>query len=159
MPSKLQSVLLAGLIVGTINPFLQLIPTLGGCLACLLFLGTGVIAVWHYTSTHSLTVAAGTGAGTGALAGVVAALVSAMVALLLQSLDILPSVEDIISEMESSGAFDNMPDEQRDTVINWTRMSAGPVGYAIGAVMGLVFGAVGGAIGAAIFKKGEDDGF
>ncbi|GAB5517894.1 MAG: hypothetical protein RhofKO_01450 [Rhodothermales bacterium] len=159
MPSKIQSIVLAGLIVGVVSPFSQLIPTVGGCIACILFLGTGVIATWHYTSTHSLTIAPGTGAGIGALAGIAAALISAVVTLVFQSLDILPTVEDIIAQMEASGQLDDMPAEQRDTVTNMTRTMGGPAGYAIGAGMGLIFGALGGLIGAAMFKKGEDDGF
>ncbi len=126
-----------------------------GLLGCLVPFSSGLVAVWHYTSTHNLTVPAGQGAGMGALAGLAGALVAGAIAYLLISVGILPDpIEAARTQMEGQG----MSEEQLDSALAMMERFSNPViGLAIGGVVGTLLGAISGAIGAVVFKKGGDD--
>jgi len=154
MKEKLPSILLGGAVVGVANVPVSQIPVVGGCLACLLYIGAGMLAVWHYTNTHRVTLPGGQGAAMGLLAGIVAALLGGVLAILLIQLGVLP---DPIAAMEASGQLSQMPPEQAEMALRIARMFAGPLGLLIGAVIGGLIGLIGGVIGAATFKKGPSE--
>lgn len=170
MPPKTQSIILGGVAIGVVATLFSVIVNMVqgdagaggpmsavlGCCACLVYVGAGLIAVWHYTNTYNLTIPAGQGVGMGALAGLVAALIAIALGLVLRAVGILPDVEDIIAQLEDSPQFDGMSDDQVEQALQMTRMMAGVGGYAIALVAGVLLGLIGGAIGAAIFKKGGD---
>lgn len=165
MPSKTQSILLGGGVVGLLVGILSIATTsmqgspigsVVGCVACLTYIGAGLIAVWHYTNTYDLTIPAGQGVGMGALAGVVAAIVGILIGLLLRAIGLVPSPEEMMQAMERSGQFDEMSEDQIEMTRNMMGWFMGPVGYAIGVVVGALLGLIGGGIGAALFKKGGD---
>jgi len=158
MPSKTQSIIVgaaAYVILGVLINFLfQGGGITAGILGCLIPFSSGLVAVWHYTATHNLTIPAGQGAGMGALAGLGGAVVATIIVLALISAGILPDpVEAARLQMESQG----MSDEQIDGAVAMVELFSNPViDLAIGAVVGALFGAISGAIGAVIFKKGGD---
>lgn len=158
MPSKTQSILIGAVVYIVLGLLVQFLFQGGGMVAgiisCLIPLSSGLVAVWHYTSTHSLTIPAGQGAGMGALAGLAGAVVAGAIGYALIAAGILPDpVEAARIQMESQG----MSDEQIDGPMAIVERFSNPViGLAIGAVIGSLLGAVSGAIGAVIFKKGGD---
>ncbi|ACY48804.1 hypothetical protein [Rhodothermus marinus] len=156
MQEKLPSILLGGAVVGVANVLIAQIPVVGGCLACLLYIGAGMLAVWHYTNAYRVTLPGGQGAVMGLLAGIVAALTSGVLSILLIRIGVLP---DPIAAMEASGQLSQMPPEQAEMTVRVVRMLTGPLGLLIGAVIGGLIGLIGGVIGAATFKKGpaEED--
>ena len=158
MPSKTQSILIGAvvyIVLGLLINFLfQGGGMVAGFLACLIPLSSGLVAVWHYTATHNLTIPGGQGAGMGALAGLAGAVVASAIAYALISAGVLPDpIEAARIQMEGQG----MSDEQIDSAMAMVERFSNPViGLAIGAVVGTLLGAISGAIGAVIFKKGED---
>ncbi len=156
MQEKLPSILLGGAVVGIANILIGQIPVVGSCLACLLYIGAGMLAVWHYTNSYQVTLPGGQGALIGLLSGIMAALLSHVLAILLIRFGVLP---DPIAMMEASGQLSQMPPEQAEMALRIARTMAGPVGLLIGAVIGGLIGLLGGVVGAATFKKGptEDD--
>ena len=159
MPSKTMSALVGGLAGGLLVTVITLPQNdLLNCLACLMYAGCGLIAVWHYTDTNELTISGGEGVKLGALAGVVGGLVVGILAILFRAIGVLPGAEDIMREMEESGALDQMG-EMADFWISFIEFTAGPGSILIGIPIAAVISLAGGAIGAALFKKGrgEDD--
>ena len=169
MPSKIQSVLVGGLIAAVIGTVVSVAqhfsgagdpanqnPVLGmifGLLGCVVMLTSGVIAVWHYTSENELTLRPGQGVGIGALYGLIYAAAALVLAWLLVLLNVLPSPEETMEIIRDSGAFDAPGAEQgavfAEIMITW--------GWAaIALIGGVIMGLVGGAIGAALFKHGPD---
>lgn len=153
MSDKLPSILLGGAVIGVANVLISQIPVVGGCLACLLYLGAGMLAVWHYTNAHQVTLPGGQGALMGLLAGIVAAFIGGVLALLLIRLGILP---DPVAVLEASGQLSEMPPEQAEMALRWVRAVSGPLGLVFGAIIGGLIGLIGGVIGAATFKKGSE---
>lgn len=166
MPSKTTSILLGGVAFGVFAVLLSLLSASGdpsgpmgmvaGCLSCLGYLAAGMLAVWHYTNTNQLTIPVGQGVGMGAMTGIVAAIVGVALTLLLRAVGVLPTVEDIMLQMEQSGTFDEMGDAQMEQTRGMMEMFNGPLGWGIGVVLGAILGLIGGAIGASIFKKGGE---
>lgn len=166
MPSKTQSILIGALLIAVVGTLLTLISTMGGmssnqmagsiigCITCILYIVGGLTAVWHYTSTNSLTMESGPGALLGMTTGAVGAIIAVLLGLLLQTLGITPTAEEVFAAMENSGAFDDMPAEQLETTKNMMLMFSGWLGWVVALIMGVIAGAIGGAIGAAMFKKG-----
>jgi len=159
MPSKSQSILLGTAVYVVVSLILQFIgqgmgggaaTMVVGALGCLIALAIGAVPVWHYTSTHNLTVPAGTGAGMGAISLVLGAILLSLVTWLLVSAGVMPDPQEIaLEQMEREG----MPQEQIDLAMQF----ANPlISAAIGAVLGAILGAIGGAIGASMFKKGTE---
>ena len=161
MSGKTQSVLLGGLVIAlaaTIVGFLQFsvpqqVQPVFGCLTCILFIGTGLLAVWHYTSTNGLTIPGGEGAGMGALSGVIAAIAAFVIAWALRAVGVFPSVEEMI-EMAMQGQ--EIPPESREMMETMAGFSSGIGGLLVNLLFGVIAGAIGGAIGAAVFKKGGE---
>ena len=154
MPSKFQSILLGGAIVGVIASLINLVPVVGGCIGCLLYIVAGMVAVWHYTSTHELTIEGGTGAGMGALGGIVAALAGAAVSYVLVTIGLAPGVDEIMQQFAEAGT---MTDEQLEAIADFFNSPLSTLVFiGVGSIIGAILGAVGGAIGASMFKKGGE---
>lgn len=154
MPSKTQSILLGGAIVGVLVALLSQIPVVGGCIACLGYAAAGVVGVWHYTNTNELTIASGNGAGMGALAGVVAALIASLIGYVLMTMGLIPDMQQVLEQMSESG---QMPDEQLEMmegIFNSPLFFGGMI--VLSTILGAILGAIGGAIGASMFKKGGE---
>lgn len=163
MPSKTQSILLGGvaagivaLLFGQLSNVNQSLGMVASCLSCLVYIGAGLLAVWHYTNEHQLTIAGGQGAGMGALAGLLAGLVAGLIAYLLIAMNIVPGPEEVLERMRNQPGMDEMTDEQLASTQRMIGLFAGPLGMIVGAVIGAILGAIGGAIGAAVFKKGGE---
>ena len=163
MPSKNQSILIGaavGIVLGLIFGFIastagQVGSTLAGCGACLVSLIAPMVAVWHYTSTHNLTIPAGQGAGMGAAVGVVSAIVGGLLNQLLIAINILP---DPITRAREQFEAQGMSAEQIEQSMGMVEMFSNPItGLIAGLVIGALVGAIGGAVGAAVFKKGTED--
>ena len=127
-----------------------------GCLGCLVGLTSGLIAVWHYTGEHELTLTGGQGVKLGALAGVVSALAAFLLTRALVLMDVMPSADDMLNLLMENPAFDN-PDANMDMVEWWIEFSMGWGGLLVGLIFGPLFGLAGGAIGAAMFKRGDTE--
>lgn len=156
MLDQKQSVLLGALVVTFFSlPFLNLI----NVLCCLGVIAGAMTAVWHYTSTHRLTISAGRGAVLGLYAGALGALFAFLVNLVLAQLGLGGEAfaEFILSQLEG-----NVPPEQVEELRRQLGQSLTLQAQLVSAFFNLVlyaiFGAIGGAIGAAVFKKGEGEG-
>ncbi len=127
-----------------------------GILACLAYIVSGLIAVWHYTTEHSLTLSGKEGVLLGMWSGVVATIVGTALYYLLVALNVLPTKEEAIAEaraeMEAAGV------EGAETATQFIELMYGVGGLAIGLVLAVGWGIAGGAIGRAVWKKGGDDG-
>ncbi len=167
MPSKVPSILVGAAvatILGIVVQFVNTGPAVGnqvlggimGCIACLAYAIAGVIAVYHYTNTHGLTISPGSGAGLGALAGVAGALIGYLIGLLLQTVGVFPSAEELMQMQMEMMRDQGMTEDQIEAVEQFAGFSQGPIAVAIAVVFGAILGAIGGAIGAAMFKKGGD---
>ena len=155
MPSKQQSIILGGLVAGLLSTsYLGLI----NFLCCAGVIIGAMVAVWHYTDTHRLTISAGEGAVIGLLAGLVGAVVSLILNYILIEMGIRS--DQAISQFIINQFGDNMPPEQYDAMAEQMNadltLSAYLANGLFAAILSLVFGAAGGAIGAAVFKKGEE---
>lgn len=140
--------------MGVAAALFSLVPVAGSCLNCIVVIGAGVLAVWHYATTYNLTITGGSGAGMGAQAGVVAALVSALIGFVLIAIGIAPDPAEAINQAIATGQMD---EETGETVLGFFQ---GATYYAIvlvvSLIIGAIAGAIGGAIGAAVFQKGGD---
>jgi hypothetical protein len=154
MPSKTQSILLAGVAIGVAAALFSLIPMAGSCLACIAYLCAGLLAVWHYTNTHQVTITGGQGAGIGALAGIVAMIVASILGYLFMAIGLAPNWQDMMmQQLEASG----MDPEQQEQMAEFFSSPLVWVGFILlGLVLYAIIGAIGGAIGASVFKKGRD---
>lgn len=163
MPSKTQSILIGALFSTVLGTILAFVMASGGmaaviagtCSACLLAFAGPVVAVWHYTRTYRLTLAAGAGAGLGAITGVVGSVLSWAVTFGLRAADLLPSAMELQRRTQEVLGVDasQAPDMSGS-------FFASPAGeLVVGIVAGLIVGAIGGAIAASVFKKGEADDY
>lgn len=153
MPSKQQSIVLGGVLVGLLSTsYLGLI----NLLCCLGVIIGALVAVWHYTSQNELTLSAGQGAGLGALA----ALLGWAIAFVLNYVLIKVGVRhDLVMTQFILDRFGgSMPPEQYDQMLEQMTQEMTFAKYFVNSLIGLaisaLFGAIGGAIGAAVFKKG-----
>jgi hypothetical protein len=168
MPSKLQSILIGALFAAVIGTLLTVVQQMGdmatqqmmgtviGCITCIVYILAGLVAVWHYTSTYSLTLEGGQGAVMGLSAGALGAVIAILLGLILRAVGLLPTVAESIAMMEQSGMFDEMPPEQAEMTMSMVETMSGVLGWGIALLMGVIAGAIGGAIGAAVFKKGPE---
>jgi hypothetical protein len=150
MPSRTQSILLGGLVVGLLGTsYLGLI----NLLCCAGVIIGSMVAVWHYTNENALTIPPGQGAAMGAAAAVIGALISWALNYLLTQIGMAGPEALIMGFMESF-----YPPEQVEQMRDMQSQGTSPVmmvvGLIIGVVVSAIFGAVGGAIGASVFKKG-----
>lgn len=151
MPDKSQSIILAGVAIGIAAAILNLIPTVGGCVACLIYLGAGMLAVWHYTDRHQLTLKGAQGAGLGALAGVLAGIIAFVLQLLFQAVGIAPGWREA---MERGFENSNMDPAQIEEIMQTMTSPLVMIGLIlVGLILNAVVGAIGGVIGASLFKK------
>ena len=165
MPSKFPSIAIGAAVYAVLSVLLTVVgqsgglvaQSLSGCAVCLAALAGPLVAVWHYTSTHRLTIPAGTGAGIGAGAGALGGVLAGVVALVLQAVGALPDAEEQLARtremMLESGADPAQIDQQMELTAGLTGNPV--VGIVIGIVVGAVVGAIAGAIGASVFKKGD----
>lgn len=167
MPSKVPSIVV-GAVVAAVLSLLTTFVSAGGdanqvlssvvsCLCCLGAIGSGVVAVAHYTNAHALTISPGTGAGMGAAAGFLGMLAAALIGLLLQAVGVLPTTEESMAVARESMRAQGLTDEQIEQGLQFSSYLTGPLGTAIFSILGAILGAIGGAIGAALFKKGTAD--
>ena len=164
MPSKTQSVIVAAfvyVVLGLAVNILLAETPVGGVLGCLILFTAGIVAVWHYTSTHSLTISGGQGAGIGTIATVAGVLISMVLGFILVEVGFMPDpaviaeaqMDQAIADMESRG----MSEEDIDRALSFGRMFTQP-GFMLlfGLAAGAIGGAISGAVSALIFKKGSD---
>jgi NADH:ubiquinone oxidoreductase subunit 6 (subunit J) len=159
MPNKSTSILIGGLIyavVGLISAFLGAasggMQYVGGALGCVALIAGAAGAVWHYTSTHRLTIPAGQGAVLGAGAGALGAAISGLVSWLLITAGVMPDpAEQARRQLEGQG----LSEDQIATAMQMTEMFSGPLGIVVGLLVGALLGAIIGAIAALVFKKGD----
>lgn len=150
MPSKQQSILIGGVVVGILSTSVIGLINLICCAGVII---GGMAGVWHYTSTHGLTIEASEGAVIGALSGVLGAIIAGILTYILMTLglDIAQNIQQSI--LENYGG--NLSAEELEAMQGGT----GPLVYALGVLFNVVvyaiFGAIGGAIGASVFKKGS----
>lgn len=155
MSTKLQSILLGGVILGVAIPLVSIVPVLGACLCCLAFIGAGVLTTYHYTDTNRVTISGGEGAGMGAGAGAIAGLVATFVTLLLMGFGIIPDASELVREMERGGVFDQMDSDMEDQVTSMVESFFVPLQAAFNVIGGALLSLIGGIIGASLFKKGN----
>lgn len=162
---KMQSALLGALVYAVLSTLLGFILYSGGgmnmaasMVGCLIPIIAAAVAVWHYTSTNSLSIPAGEGAGLGAMAGAAGAVFGSVITLLLQSIGLFPSTEQMVEMQREQMLSQGMEPEQIDQGMQMMEMFSSPlVGILIGIVVGAVLGAIVGAIASLIFKKGEEE--
>ncbi|QXD16369.1 DUF4199 family protein [Rhodocaloribacter litoris] len=157
MPSKNQSILLGGLVVGLLSTsYLGLI----NMLCCAGVLIGAVVAVWHYTSTYELTIPAGEGATIGALAALIGGLISLVLNFVLMKIGIRHDL--VISQFMLERFGEGMPPEQYEQI---REQMSQPVTlgsylkqawYGAVLIVTAIFGAIGGVLGAVLFKKGGE---
>lgn len=170
MPSKNQSILLgalAYLVAAQGVGFLSLQTGSAGVggivvsvLCCLAILVGAGAAVWHYTTTHNVTISPGAGAGMGALAVVLGGLASYLLTLLFQALGVYPSQETLMERgrEDALAANPDLTPEQLDQAMGFAEMLQGPIGIVVTIAFAAVVGAIAGAVFAAVFKRGVAPG-
>lgn len=155
MPNKTQSILLVGVIAGLVGVLASFIPAAGDFIACLAYIGAGMLAVWHYADRHSVTLTGGQGIGLGVLTCIAASITGIILDAGLRALAIKPSLQEEMRQgFEQGGA-----DMAQLGGFGEFMMSPGFVVVMIG--VGLIFsviaGVIGGVIGSKLFKRGEDE--
>ena len=158
MENKWPSILIGALayaLIAIAIAFLGLTGISAGAIGCLVILSSGLVAVWHYTSTNHLTIPLGSGAGIGALAGLVGALIGGAVSLLLVNAGILPDPMELARQQFID---QGMSEADMEQAMQMAESFSNPViGLVIGTAFGALFGALGGLLGAVFFKHGEVD--
>ncbi|MDX1429663.1 MAG: DUF4199 domain-containing protein [Rhodothermales bacterium] len=157
MAEKQQSIILGSAVVTVLSTsYLGLI----NCLCCAGVVIGAMVAVWHYTSTNSLTMKTGEGAVLGLTVAIIGSLISAVLDYVLIKMGI--RADQAIMQIILDTMGDQMPPESYDQMIEQMEQPVTIAGFAMQAVFGVViagiFGAIGGVIGASIFKKGDDAG-
>ena len=164
MPTKLPSIAIGAAVYAVLAVALSFVAlsggavaqTVSGCAICLAAIVGPLVAVWHYTSTHRLTIPAGSGAGIGAASGALGAIAGGAIGLLLQAVGLLPDAEAQLARSREMMLDSGMDPAQIDQQMEMAGAFSNPViGIVIGIVIGAVVGAIAGAIGASVFKKGE----
>lgn len=164
MPSKTQSILIAAVVGAVLSILTSFLASSGGgmqyvgsALGCISIIAVPLIAVWHYTNTHKLTLSAGSGAGLGAMAAVASGILGYIISFALQSVGVLPTQEEMIAAQREEMLSQGMTAEQIDQAMGFATAMTGPEGIVAGVLIAAVIGAIVGAIGASIFKKGEEE--
>lgn len=164
MPSKTQSILIAALVGAVLSVLTSFLASSGGgmqyvgsALGCISIIAVPLIAVWHYTNTHRLTLSAGSGAGLGAIAAIASGLLGYIITFALQAINVLPSQEELIDMQREQMLSQGMTAEQIEQTMGFAAAMTGPIGIIVGVIVAAVIGAIVGAIGASIFKKAETE--
>ncbi len=153
MPSRTQSILIGGLVVGILSTSVLGLINLACCAGVII---GAMVGVWHYTEEHQLTIPSGQGALIGALAGLLGALLAGIFnqMLVAAGLDFAAGFRETIMQMSSMQMSpEQMEQMQQAQEGSWVMMIAGTLSSMI---IFAIFGAVGGAIGASVFQKGDD---
>ena len=157
MPDQKQSILLGALVTGLLSTsYLGFI----NLLCCAGVIIGSLVAVWHYTSTHNLTIPAGKGAVMGLITAIVGALFGFILTYVLMMIGIRHDLVitewmlDAFGESMQPEQIDQMEEQINQPVSLGTHLLT--INTVIGIIVSAIFGAVGGAIGAAIFKKGGE---
>ncbi len=154
MPSKTQSILIGGVITGVLGALVSFIPFVGSCVACLLYLASGLIAVWHYTNTYHLTIPGSEGVKMGALAGITGFLTSALIGLAYWFAIGMPGIREFVErQMEAQGQAGIEGMEEIMGIMDHPLVIVGFI--AVSLLIWVILGLAGGAIGAGVFKKGD----
>ncbi|MDQ7040437.1 MAG: hypothetical protein Q9M35_05810 [Rhodothermus sp.] len=151
MSKKLPSILLGGAVIAVTNTLLGMfvlhfalkqspLAVLISYLGCLVSIGAGLLAVWHYTSTYQETVSGRQGAILGFWAGAAAMLIGSILSGLLKWTGLMP---DVPAQMHY-----NVP----SFALHWSFQI---LVYLFTVVIYALLGLIGGVIGAALFKKGS----
>jgi hypothetical protein len=132
---------------------------LAGCFGCLVILAGPMLAVWHYTSTHRVTLLPGQGAGLGAITGAVGAVVSGLIQQALIALDVLPDTAEAMAMQRDEMLSQGMDPAQIDSAMGFAEqlggMTSNPfMSILFGLVIGAALGALFGALASVMFKKG-----
>ena len=163
MPSKVPSIAIgvaAYVVLSVILSFVgqgamgnQAVSIALGALGCVLLLGCAAAAVWHYTTTHALTLAPGQGAGMGALVGLIGAVIGGVIGYAMIAAGLSPDpMEAARAQMEGQG----MSEEEIEQAMQFAGAFSSPlIGIATSSVIGLLGGALGGVLGAVMFKRGD----
>ncbi len=166
-PAKSQSILLGAVVTGVLGVIFSLAAQqyqwLGFISCCLVPIVGGLLAVWHYTTTHELTIPGGEGAKIGALTALFGNILSSILAVVLSFVGIghnpfssKAAREAALRQLENQ----NIPPEAYDQALQQIERFTSPGFILLFAVIGLIayalVGAVGGAIGASIFKRGGE---
>ena len=170
MPSKIQSILIGGLLAAVIGVFISVASEVSGASApgnsssalgivftifgCMAAMASGFIAIWHYTNENELTLTGGQGVEVGVLAGCVYGVGALVLSYVMVSIGLLPSPAKILERVRDTGAFDTPGAEQAESITEMMLTWGIPI---ITIVIGVIMGLIGGAIGAAVFKRGSND--
>jgi hypothetical protein len=148
MNSKIQSAVVAGVLLGValvvIAVVSSLSPVLGilGCCACLLPIGAGVFAVNKYVGTSPAPVELADGAVLGAIAGAVGGLIYLVIGAPLSYFINAAALQAQMEQLSRAGI--NLPFVGFGLVI---------VSGIIGVIVDVILATIGGLIGVAIFEK------
>lgn len=157
MSDKTAAIVVVGSVAGALTALVGDIPYLGTCLSCLVALGAGAGAVWHYTENRSGSVAGTTGASLGAGASAFAAVVSSLLGVVLSAVGLRPSMQERfrqgIERMRQQGMSEQQIEMAREMFGSSTFLAT-TLGCTL--VLYAIFGAIGGAAGASFF--GEEEG-
>ena len=150
--SKLQPVLLGGLVIGVLSSLPVI--SMGNCLCCAWVILGGMVATYLLQQAQPMAVEGVDGAITGLLAGLAGAVIGTLLSIPIQMVmgtmsgDVVQRILD-----QSSG---EMPSEMRSTIEAFTRGGAGGAIILIGLVFSLfvnaIFGAIVGLLGTVVFK-------
>ena len=154
MSKKTESILLVGVIAGLVGVLASFIPAAGDFIACLAYIGAGMLAVWHYADNNRLTLTGGQGIGLGVLTCIAAYVTGFVLDAALRALAIKPSwQEEMRQGIEQGGA-----DMSQLGGFGEFMTSPGFLGVmiAIGLVFSVIAGVIGGVIGSKLFKRGEE---
>jgi hypothetical protein len=155
MPDKKQSLILGTALTAVLSTsYLGLLT----CCCGGVIIGA-LVTVWHYTSTHGITLTGGQGAVLGLTVGLLGALVSAVLDYALIQAGVRVDVTIMQFMLDRFG--DQMPPESYDQMVEQMEQAVTFGKFALQALLGVAIsagiGAIGGAIGASIFKKGGDE--
>ncbi len=152
MPSRTQSILIGGLVVGLLSTSVLGLINLLCCAGVVI---GAVVGVWHYTEEHRLTIPSSQGAIIGALCGVVGALIAGVLnqLLIVIGLDMAIALQE--SLMRNFGMSAEQMEQMREMQAQQGNILWAIVGTLFNMVLFAVFGALGGALGASIFQKGS----
>lgn len=155
MPNKTQSILLVGVIAGLVGVLASFIPAAGDFIACLAYIGAGMLVVWHYVDNNKVTLTGGQGIGLGVLTCIAAYITGLILDVLLRALAIKPSwQEEMRRGMEQGGA-------DMAQLGGFGEFMTSPgfvvVMMGIGLIFSVIAGVIGGVIGSKLFKRGEEE--
>lgn len=155
MPDQKQSILLGSAICALLST--SYLGFVNMC-CCAGIIAGAMVTVWHYTNTHSVTIAPGKGAVMGVLVAVIGGIIATVLNLLLDAIGlgmqeaIQGALLDFYREQMPPEQFEQMEEQMTAQQSVGVQLLYGLLGVVVYAI----FGAIGGAIGASIFKKGDE---